>query len=349
MQGVRFRVAFGSDASFNEEGFGFDDVWIGERSRKVLLEHFTNMNTSGSFTADSSIAETSMSDSLDVIGLYYHTNFPGSDVLNSFYPQGPSARAMVYQVSSIPYSVMDGLNKYNWDGQQGSNWDRADLISRSLNDPETQIQLTGQLLNGNQLLINARVDRLDNLPQADQISLYFVVIEQHVEVQGAVYQNVVRKMLPDEGGIQIGNDLKSNGTASTSLNWSFDPGQINADNLKVVAFVQNEQTREVYQTGEINSDILTGMVSPGISNKILINLYPNPAGYLIHLSLKTPVKVASLVQIFSVTGRLRETFILRVGESQRTILLSHYTPGLYFIRISGDGHSLGQSTFSVIK
>jgi hypothetical protein len=35
---VRFRVAFAADGGANDEGFAFDDVNIGNRTRKVLRE-----------------------------------------------------------------------------------------------------------------------------------------------------------------------------------------------------------------------------------------------------------------------------------------------------------------------
>jgi len=51
---LRFRLAFGSNADNLTpapfDGFAFDEVFVGERNRKVLLEHFTNV---GSTTANS--------------------------------------------------------------------------------------------------------------------------------------------------------------------------------------------------------------------------------------------------------------------------------------------------------
>src|SRR5690606_2750903 len=42
---VRFRVAFAADSNTvleGHEGMAFDSVWIGERGRNVLVEHFSN-------------------------------------------------------------------------------------------------------------------------------------------------------------------------------------------------------------------------------------------------------------------------------------------------------------------
>ncbi|MCK4701554.1 MAG: PKD domain-containing protein, partial [Bacteroidales bacterium] len=53
-ENVRFRIAFGADGgALNDfDGFAFDDIWIGERSRIVLLEHFTNASDNASDIAN---------------------------------------------------------------------------------------------------------------------------------------------------------------------------------------------------------------------------------------------------------------------------------------------------------
>ena len=37
---VKFRIAYGSDGSTMRDGIAFDNIWIGSRTRKVLVEHF---------------------------------------------------------------------------------------------------------------------------------------------------------------------------------------------------------------------------------------------------------------------------------------------------------------------
>ena len=44
---VKFRIKYGTDGNASDnDGIAFDDIYIGERSRKVLLEHFTNTGSS---------------------------------------------------------------------------------------------------------------------------------------------------------------------------------------------------------------------------------------------------------------------------------------------------------------
>jgi PKD repeat protein len=77
---VKFRITYGSDGySSLNEGIAFDDVWIGERSRNVLLEHFTNNSSKAASVATASINDVVSKNDLDLINIQYHTNFPGTD------------------------------------------------------------------------------------------------------------------------------------------------------------------------------------------------------------------------------------------------------------------------------
>lgn len=349
LQGVRFRIAFGSDASYTEEGFAFDNFRIGERSKTALLEHFTNIGSTASASADPDVDSMAIIDSLDVMVLHYHTNFPGSDPLNAFYPQGPSARALVYQVSQVPYSVMDGLESYNWDGQPGSEWNHADIIRRSLQNPPVSIQLSGQLISGNQVSVDAQISKIDSLPPGDQITIYFVAIEDHVDEQGTLYRNVVRKILPDEGGFRISDDLANGGTTSKHISWSFNPTEIDATHLKIVAFVQNEFTLEIYQSAALDYGLLTGIQPAAHQNEIInLSVYPNPANNFIQVSLGSPAGKNTVLYIYSSAGSLLKTKLIGRGERLKAVPLIGFKPGIYFLRVVDGGRRRGHAAFSII-
>ena len=127
---VRLRVAFasndGNPATNTYDGFAFDNVFVGNKKRNVLVEHFTNSSlaptTSGDNYLDNRLADQfalrSVSDFSD---LRYHISFPSPDDLNIENPTDPGARASYYNVSQAPSTIMDG--PINWEAGK-----MADLI-----------------------------------------------------------------------------------------------------------------------------------------------------------------------------------------------------------------------------
>ena len=103
---VRFRIAFGSNADNAPgkvfDGFAFDDIWIGERARNVLVEHFTNTNDVNHITASNYIEQVKNTKSnigvIDMISLEYHIAIGGDDQYNNDNNEDPSARTIVYGV-----------------------------------------------------------------------------------------------------------------------------------------------------------------------------------------------------------------------------------------------------------
>ena len=84
---VRFRIAFASngDNPTGEilNGFAFDNIYIGEKNRNVLVEHFTNDNSGASNSSDQFLegmydAQIAAKDSSDFTVVQYH--MAGDDI-----------------------------------------------------------------------------------------------------------------------------------------------------------------------------------------------------------------------------------------------------------------------------
>jgi hypothetical protein len=109
---VRIRVAFASnDGNIQPDpydGFAFDNIFVGEKKRTVLVEHFTN---NGSEIAKSSNnvldalydAQTPAKMAADFFKLQYHIGVPGVDELNLQNPTDPAARKFFYNISQARY------------------------------------------------------------------------------------------------------------------------------------------------------------------------------------------------------------------------------------------------------
>jgi len=349
LNGIQFRVAFGAGAEGNMEGFAFDNVWIGERTRKVILEHFTNTAETQSEKADSTVNAIGNKDTLDVIDIQYHTGFPGSDILNEYYPAGPGARAIYYGISDVPFSVMDGWEYFEgFDDQDDYLWKESSLIKRSLNDPQVQINLDAKLLNGTTLSIDVKVDTLKFIPSNHEVTLHIVVLENQIEAGDKTYENVIRKMLPDPGGTPIITSL-SQGSVSITESWPFNASEIDPAELIVVAFVHDEETGEVFQAASVNSSVITGITNPVLgTGELGFSVYPNPSSEKTYLLFSEPLQEDYSLKIFNNIGALIESKVLRNGVQFNILDTENYQNGIYFIRIMKGNKTVGIKRLSII-
>lgn len=70
------------------------------------------------------------------------------------------------------------------------------------------------------------------------------------------------------------------------------------------------------------------------------NIYPNPAKEFIFLERSRDIEVATTVKILNITGQeIRQEILQRDSGSKRQIDISHFDPGIYFVKI-GDGKPL---------
>ena len=102
------------------------------------------------------------------------------------------------------------------------------------------------------LIVNINVQAI-NLTgiNLDELKLYTIVIENDIEFDEApgsngekVFYNVLRKSLPTDDGVAF-STLSDN-----TFNWEADLlSDWNPANLRVVSFIQNDQTKEVLQAG----------------------------------------------------------------------------------------------------
>ena len=339
---VRFRIAFHSDDLLAGGGFAFDDIWIGERKKRVLVEHFTNTEDGPSIAVQSSFDAMMQVNEPDAIDLQYHTENPSGDVFWSEYPSGPNARTLYYSVGDIlPYSINDG-NVYR-DSTQ--NWlaDSAVFKGNSLLDPGFKVDLTGTTINATTREVNVRV-KLQALSDYinENIRVHIAVIEQDAGVIGA--RNVVRQMLPDAGGaiLPVTSMFTDDTLSMPAQTWTV-PASMDIGNIMVVAFVQNYNTQEVYQCADnLNFLIATDEIENGGSSSFLI--FPNPVKYEATVLFDKPIEEDHTVEVFNSIGQKMDHVIVRRGANQVALDFDRYRGGVYIVRVLAQNRLVGWST-----
>ncbi len=297
---VVFRIAFGSNSDNNpgtvSNGFAFDDIYIGEKNRNVLIEHYTNDGNSSFQLSEEYIDELQ---SNDFIKLQYHLASPGlEDAINAANPIDNNARAQIYGIRQPPATIMDGiLNEYygkDFNGFTG-NITAVDIDRRSLEDPSFDITID---IDGTTAPDVLKADIQYTF--IDKINSFAPpVILQAALVENGVNGNKfsLRKLLYGPEGFIINDQLVAGTPVTYSKPDAEETHQLatpiaHGDSLYIIAFAQDKQTRRILQSVIMKveqtkvSQTPVGIPDdPAVAALQDLKIYPNPASQNIKLYL----------------------------------------------------------------
>jgi hypothetical protein len=357
---VQFRIAYGSDGTVqNTDGFAFDDFWIGERNRKVLIEHFTNVTDTACQEADSKLNGIVEADSLNTIDLQYHTSFPGDDPFNDQEPFAPSARLLYYGISEVPYAILNGGYKTgyqfdynNEDPDEPKDIDPNLIHLESLNDAAFELKFLSSSSDNNQVVFKLEIDAKSELP-SHEYTIHAGIFEKMVNGTGingeTIYKNVVRTLLPDPAGITIFGSWPAGGQLKKDYTWDI-PNEVNPDQLTAFAFMQNEETHEVYQVNTVKIGYSTGegVITPGSTPDKFI-VFPNPARDQAFIRFDKQMKDDVRIEMFNNLGSLVYTGIIKKTDADTEIKTDKYPDGLYIIRATMGNELLGVTKLNITR
>jgi hypothetical protein len=355
---VRFRINYGSpEFNFDNErdGIAFDDIWIGERSKKILIEHFTNMSDTVSMRANAGLNEVTALLGSDIIDIQYHLGHPGADVFHSSDPLSPQSREFYYQLGSVPFALIDGGKG----GQAGQidykNYedpiDQENLILASLKPNAFDIDLSASE-SGGILTVDATVTSNQNLGVL-KLAVRVVVIEKLITSVTSVhgenqFSSVSRAMLPDALGVYIYDINWTTGTSENiSLNYYYD-GIYDTKQVRVVVFVQNEDTHEVYQAEIADPNAPDALLPTFGDTPPALVLYPNPAYDKVILEFHERTAGQSRIELVDNAGRLVYSDELFYGQDTEVLELGGLEPGIYIVRLIENGKLSGVGKLLVL-
>ncbi len=348
---VRFRVAFGSNSDNPVgtafDGFAFDDVFIGNRNRISLLEHFTNASSSEANTENTFINNFPPTTAQnEIYNIQYHTNVPGADPMNADNTAVPSARALFYGVSQVPRTAIDGAIE----NRKFSEWGTPVYNKRTLEASPFELSVDFSS-TAQQLRFKANVKALE--PFTRRVILQTVVIEQEIlgtafttgNFGGLTFKNIVKGMIPNASGTLIAQTWLQNTQFQTGeLVWANVPKIYNGNKLVLVVFVQDEVTKEIYQAGffnittNISPQDPTTALDPQTQTNLLENefvVYPNPAQNEVFIGFRDETAEDFKVVIFDSYGKRLDTFSLTKGHKGLLLNTEKYASGMYFVEIIG--------------
>ena len=357
---VIFRIAIATGGSMEVEpgkfnqGFAFDNFFLGERHRYSLLEYFTNAASEEARIADERIDTFSSRYADHVICLQYHVDYPGEDAMNQNNPFPPSTRSFSYGVQKVPYAVLNGGvspgTRFDFiDPPQGP--DEEGLRKESLEIPLFDVDLQVDYLENSldaQIKVTCTADTF-----ISSVQLYLVVIEREVTAykglnQDTLFRNVVLDMLPSPAGKLLGGEWSRGETETLTYSWEYAETLEDIEDLSVVAFVQDRDNRQVMQAEAKphtpGVGIRHGEKLPGP-----LAVFPNPALNDLYVRLGTPsVKQGELVLV-DLSGRVVLQQPMEPELRFYHLDISQLSRGIYMICWLESGEVKGRTKFICIR
>ncbi|QHT66036.1 T9SS type A sorting domain-containing protein [Rhodocytophaga rosea] len=350
---VRFRISFSSNAdnppNKTFDGFAFDNFRIGEINRVVLLEHFTNTSQPDFIQENKKIYETVKNNA--VAAIQYHTGFPdANDPFNKSNPADPSARALLYGIAESNRTVLDGISFEN-KAFSVDVWGKNEYSKRILFEApfKIDIQLTGG--ENDPLNIKTSIFKNDNLEDFNNpLVVQVAIVEKEVIIGADTFQNVLRKILPDAAGKHIpGPWIATDKARIEVVERTWLPADVAAapNKFAVIVFVQDENTKEVYQAKQELITVPLPKDPSGGRNGIptgwdsmqdhTILISPNPASNKVHISFTSIPEEDFILTVFDALGKVITSNKIAKGSSTYVLHTGRYSNGLYLVQMMKAG------------
>ncbi|MDH5475102.1 MAG: PKD domain-containing protein, partial [Cyclobacteriaceae bacterium] len=337
---IQFRVSFVSGSQNNSEfdGFAFDNVFVGPRTRTVLVENFTDI-TEATQNNDLNSFLSSDVDAIEIVKLNYHTSFLGNNPFAEVNSLDPDSRAQYYNINTVASAVMDGTIRQG--NQPVNGWLEEEFNKRSLQPANFKITPSISKNTDEELVINTSIINTSSNPDAtalngtDKSALIYTVIVEN-EDENNSYYDIVRKILPDATGLKVDENQLKIGIALPELSWT-PFSDTNISNLSVVVFIQGEETKEIYQTIKVPVDVILNRVT-GIDNQEMkpFRLYPNPAKHYTQLDFGKRIEDDYTLNVYDQFGKLIFTDYIQKGQRMYELDTKNYINSLYIIQVESE-------------
>jgi hypothetical protein len=363
---VILRIAFGSndDNPFGTvlNGFAFDDIFVGEKTRNVLIEHFANTasdisNKSTDFISKRYADQFVNKDSSDFFAIEYHIPSKDEaiqkDQIARDNPEDPVARALFYNVPAPPNTFMDGIQNSYFNGFT-SNITNVEIDRRALADPRFTISidtLTTAGATATSVRATVTYTYIDTTAVLDnRINLNVALVERGIGANGPV----VRKLLLGTQGKTFEQSWTTGTSVSENIDYEIDVPIVNRDSVYLVAFVQNNvigganPSKEVMQARIVKLRAKDGQNVTGIEDNPVnaelqdLSLYPNPASQILKITVPGTLgkryewRMIDQRGVTVLDGSLKQDFT----EGPQEIDVSGLANGIYFMSIQTGSQSV---------
>ncbi|MBY0432995.1 MAG: T9SS type A sorting domain-containing protein, partial [Cyclobacteriaceae bacterium] len=247
--------------------------------------------------------------------------------------------------SQPPATTIDGIIAGKKITGTSTELTHIELDRRALTDPLFDLQLT-TLPTGNNNTITVRLSmtarKAVNTPLIAQVAL--------VENQTGTFKNVLRKQLFGADGETITLPFNVNDNVSRQKdNIEINVPITNPSQLTLIGYVQDKNTKEIYQSIVVPAPTLQGAVVVGVEPDPLksttlngIAIYPNPANGSFNFGLPDNTTSEGFTwKLLDQRGITVESGdFSNLINNTKSVNVSGLANGIYFITLSGPGGSV---------
>jgi len=346
---IKFRIAIGTGGSLSmgNQGFAFDNFFLGERVKHSILEYFTNSSSMDAIEADGVVEQFATDFSGLVTDLQYHMDYPGEDPMNLNNPVPPSVRSFNFGVPSVPYAVLDGgagpENRFDF-SSPSEQPDGDALMASSIGIPSFDVKLTADFLTNSvvgNVKVTCREDGFDS-----NIQLYLVVIEKLVTAYTGAggttsFRNVVLDILPSATGKLLGNVWGEGVSEELDFSWNYASYVEDVNDLMLVAFVLDRDHDQILHSATLEYTPAVGVENIPSAGEILA-IYPNPAHEFVYINFGAKISEQGQVRIIDLAGRPVLTQEVLTGYSIQQLDVSNLADGVYLVQWIEAGYIKGR-------
>ncbi|MEL7534209.1 MAG: T9SS type A sorting domain-containing protein, partial [Bacteroidota bacterium] len=318
-------ISFASDLPNPQlEGIGIDNFFIGERQQIQLLEHFVNEGSSGFSNDNNLLNQDLFPQKAELFILQYHTPFPSPDEINLRNQADPNARALFYGLNQPQQSILHG-NQY-----LGSLnlLDNALIARTSLNDPTFSISLRISPQTDGRWKIHGSFSALDSLSSEEIVLMVGIASKERSTNSGQTVYHELIKFLPSAAGTYYQQAWQMGESETFQFFWR--PDGFDTDSLIAFAFLQNINTKEVYQVQARDQVGLLTNVEDLQGRGYYIS--PNPNQGRFWLKSAGEKGLSGQLSIFDVSGRIVLEQTVDTNPRQIEIDISSLPKGMYLFQ-----------------
>ena len=228
-----------------------------QNERILLFECFTNTSCGPCAQQNPALDALINANADRVAAIKYHMNWPGAnDPMYLHNTVDNNARKGVYNVNNVPHTVVDGIRFANVPGGLSQN-----MVNNWLNiESPFEMRLSYEVdETANTISVHVMGRASQAVPGT--IKLYVGVIEREIHYTSAPGSNgerdfysVMKKLLPSASGVSIG-DVEAGSYFAYTFSWEL-ANVYNSDQLDAIAWIQNINTKEVYQACKSSENIV---------------------------------------------------------------------------------------------
>lgn len=239
------------------------------------------------------------------------------------------ARIDYYNVTGFPTAVFDGLYPVVGGSASVSSYPTYFPIVEGRDSIPSIIDLEVLIDSVDELTINAivMIEQINNNYQLSDLKLQLALIESEIQYpwQGQSELNFVcRDMIPDQNGTSLDFSIQNQFIDTISINI---PVEAVKEHCELIAFVQSDDTKEVFQTIKTNLDETVGIKEITETNKV--KMRPNPASDYIEITSSNRIKK---VIIYNNSG---QNVMEVITDNERISLdINHLNTGIYILEIT---------------